>query len=1073
MALTSLNVALPIVVAFLGQSKETTTAPARATEVWIDADVADFIVDDCLAIIQALHSSELIVRGLSVQFGNGTLEAALPIAGDIVRLFGPKGMEVHAGAASAGDLGKSTDAVRAMASELEKAPMTLIALGPATDVATLLRLYPQLHKRISQIVLVAGRRPGQKFTPDGKTVWCDYNFELDPEAMRTILDTSVPLVFAPWEVASDVWITRDDLRRLGNTSRAGLWIETISRRWIDDSEKRIHRPAFNPFDSLAVGYLTHPFLIGTSPVDAWIESGPDDVACDGAAPAKSKPYLLVRPAESSKRSVRYASRADPTFKQALLKRLARPDRVQVPSTDPIDTWLDVDAATGVGDVDDGLMMIQAFHSPEIRVRGISVVFGNTDLAKAEHVARQIVQRFGPADMPIHRGAASRAELGVETDAVRAMTAELGERLMTIVSVGPVTNVGTLLQLHPELATRITQLLVVAGRRPGQKFQVEGIKDSSKVAPPDFNFELDPAAMQVILDSGIRLVLAPWEVSSTVWISREDLADLSHRSDAGAWIDRTTQYWLDRWKGGFGVAAFNPYDTLAIGWLTHPQLIAGFDAAVTIERGPDDGASVRAVVANGAKPYLVARPAGNVMPNALYLCKADRAFKPLLLDTLAGVSNGPATTAATAGRDRTLTALAFDHGVFDRLLNRVVDADGLVNYADLKAAPTELDQYIRSLSSAKVISLGRDEQLALLINAYNAFTMKLIIEKYPIGSIKDIPEADRWKAVRWELGGRKVSLDIIEHEMIRPVFGDPRIHFALVCAGFDCPPLRAEAYVGRWLDAQLDDQARHFHNNPKWMQFDASNGTLRLSSIYKWYRQDFGAAKEDDLAHAARYAPALESYLRQREPPRVVSIEWIPYEWRLNQSVRADSTSNSPTVSMPGLAVGDPAPDVHLMAVDGRSVQLASLYRNGPIVLTFYRGGWCPICNRTLSAWAGKLDALKAAGGTFVALTPEKPELAVQTRKKSGGDYAVFSDGAFAAAKAFKVHFTVDDSTKSKYQQLGLKVADSNVSGTWELPAPATFVIDREGIIRYVFAEWDYRERADPDQVIAAVRSLRH
>jgi len=557
----------------------------------------------------------------------------------------------------------------------------------------------------------------------------------------------------------------------------------------------------------------------------------------------------------------------------------------------IDVWLDVDTANGVGDVDDGLMMIQAFHSPELRVRGVSVVFGNTDIDKAEHVANQIISRFGPPGMPVHRGAGSGAELGIDTDAVRAMAAALRENPMTIAAVGPVTNIGTLLKLHPDLAPRITQVLVVAGRRPGQKFLLDEFKDKSKAAPPDFNFELDPTAMQVILDHGVRLVLAPWEVSSTVWISRQDLADLARLSDAGAWIDRTSQYWLDRWEKGLGVAAFNPYDTLAIGWLTHPHLIAGLDAFVTIEQGPDDGATVANSATPAMKPYLHARPASGGTPNALYLFKPDRAFKPVLLDTLAGVNTGPTTTSAAAGRDTTIAAPSYDHAMFDRVLHRIVDADGMVNYAGLKRDSADLDAYVASLASANLETLGRDEQLAILINAYNAFTFKLIIERYPIASIKDIPEADRWKAVRWTLAGRQVSLDMIEHEMIRPVFKDPRIHFALVCAGHDCPPLQAEAYTGRWVDAQLDDQARRFHSSPRWLKFDAdasnlpnapSVPTLELSSIYKWYAKDFesqgGRAGASIVSHAARYCPPLRSFLRRGG---TVEPTFLPYDWSLN------------------------------------------------------------------------------------------------------------------------------------------------------------------------------------------------
>lgn len=212
------------------------------------------------------------------------------------------------------------------------------------------------------------------------------------------------------------------------------------------------------------------------------------------------------------------------------------------------------------------------------------------------------------------------------------------------------------------------------------------------------------------------------------------------------------------------------------------------------------------------------------------------------------------------------------------------------------------------------------------------------------------------------------------------------------------------------------------------------------------------------------------------PPGARTAQTFYYSWSAfypqTKVVRPDDSPGADAIKTPGLVVGDRAPGVSVTRVDGRSVELASLYKDGPVVLTFYRGGWCPICNRALSAWAGKLDALKAAGGTFVALTPEKPDLAAQTRQKSRGEFAVFSDGAFAAAKAFKVHFVVDEATKAKYQQFGLKVAESNVSGTWELPAPATFVIDRDGVIRYVFADWDYSKRANPDEVIAVVGSLK-
>lgn len=212
------------------------------------------------------------------------------------------------------------------------------------------------------------------------------------------------------------------------------------------------------------------------------------------------------------------------------------------------------------------------------------------------------------------------------------------------------------------------------------------------------------------------------------------------------------------------------------------------------------------------------------------------------------------------------------------------------------------------------------------------------------------------------------------------------------------------------------------------------------------------------------------------PKGVRTAQTFYYSWSAfypkTTVVQADGAAAAEAQpAVPGLAVGSKAPDVAVTGIDGKTVQLASLYKDGPIVLTFYRGGWCPFCTRALSAWHDKMDALRAAGGTFIALTPEKPDLAVATREKAKGNYAVYSDGDFAAAKAFKVHFVVDDATKAKYQQFGLKVAESNVSGTWELPAPATFVIDKEGVIRWVFADWDYKKRADPDEVIKAVKAI--
>lgn len=171
---------------------------------------------------------------------------------------------------------------------------------------------------------------------------------------------------------------------------------------------------------------------------------------------------------------------------------------------------------------------------------------------------------------------------------------------------------------------------------------------------------------------------------------------------------------------------------------------------------------------------------------------------------------------------------------------------------------------------------------------------------------------------------------------------------------------------------------------------------------------------------------------------------------------------------PGLRVGDRAPDAGVMSSRGESMQLATVFGDGPVVITFYRGGWCPYCTKALAGWREHIDELEAMGGRLIAITPEKPEIALATLEEEDLGTMVVSDADHAAAKAYRVHFGLDDATVSKYRGFGIDLGSTNASGTWELPAPATFVIDRRGVVRWVFADWDYRKRAEPRDVLAAV-----
>jgi len=298
---------------------------------------------------------------------------------------------------------------------------------------------------------------------------------------------------------------------------------------------------------------------------------------------------------------------------------------------PLEIWLDVDTATGIGDVDDGLMLIQAFHSPEVKIRGISVVFGNAPLDKAVPIAQAITRQFGPSGLLPKTGAAGATELGKRTEAVESLAAELERSPMTIVAVGPVTNVGTLLKLYPNLHDRIDRIVMVAGRRPNQRF----VTHAKQLIPHrDFNFELDVNAMRVILETNIPLVFAPWEVSSHLWISKDDLESLRDSGQSGEWIAETSQYWIERWKKGGETRGFNPFDTLAMGWLTHPELIESVSMRMTIEEGADDRSFAKADKVKN-KPYLVARPFQGTGREAIYCYKPKPEWKGLLMQRLAG------------------------------------------------------------------------------------------------------------------------------------------------------------------------------------------------------------------------------------------------------------------------------------------------------------------------------------------------------------------------------------------------------------------------------------------------------
>jgi hypothetical protein len=222
-----------------------------------------------------------------------------------------------------------------------------------------------------------------------------------------------------------------------------------------------------------------------------------------------------------------------------------------------------------------------------------------------------------------------------------------------------------------------------------------------------------------------------------------------------------------------------------------------------------------------------------------------------------------------------------HAIWDELLHQHVNPAGWVDYQGFIRDSARLNQYLNLLKSAhpNEKTWSRNEQLAYWINAYNAFTVQLIIRHYPVPSIKDIKRGVPFVNTVWDLKfiqieGFTYDLNNIEHNIIRPVFKDARIHCAVNCASYSCPALRAEAYTAERLDEQLTDGVRRFVNDP--LRNRITGDKAELSEIFKWFNGDF-----------EQYAGSVTEFINRFSPPATLSgntnINHIDYDWRLNDA----------------------------------------------------------------------------------------------------------------------------------------------------------------------------------------------
>jgi hypothetical protein len=236
----------------------------------------------------------------------------------------------------------------------------------------------------------------------------------------------------------------------------------------------------------------------------------------------------------------------------------------------------------------------------------------------------------------------------------------------------------------------------------------------------------------------------------------------------------------------------------------------------------------------------------------------------------------------------VTSAQPDNTLFTEVLKAHVK-DGRVDYVGLKA-DSRLASYLEQLSATDPAKLASDqERLALWLNAYNAYTLQLIIDRQPAKSMGGLALGSLLRTTAWDIpfaviGERSYTLNQIEHEVIRTRFKDARAHFALNCASGSCPVLRSEAYEAEKLDRQLDEQGRLFLRDSTRNRFELGTRTAYLSSIFKWYQKDFGEGDCGALLAAAKYASA-EVRKAIEADPTTWKVEYLAYDWSLNDQKR--------------------------------------------------------------------------------------------------------------------------------------------------------------------------------------------
>lgn len=293
-------------------------------------------------------------------------------------------------------------------------------------------------------------------------------------------------------------------------------------------------------------------------------------------------------------------------------------------------WIDTDIMIGMEDkeareVDDGIALIMALKQPQISIKGISNV---TYVDYGYGVIQKLMDWHATYEIPVYKGSPNADDLGTENAATKAMYNALNKERLTILALGPVTNVATLIQNHPDIVGQIDSIIICAARTPGLPFN-PGLGNLNVF---DYNYEMDTTSMNVLLESSVHLVFAGYEPSSHTFIGQVDLQVLDKKNEADLWLYNTLQPWMELNEKLFGVNGFIPFDCSTLGMLTHPEYFTYYtDIPIEVHYNTNDAQYFQPT--QKVKPFLEVSYEFDSKKKVHYARRALHGFEEIILSNL--------------------------------------------------------------------------------------------------------------------------------------------------------------------------------------------------------------------------------------------------------------------------------------------------------------------------------------------------------------------------------------------------------------------------------------------------------